>query len=434
MKRSNLLGHPWRHHRVGAVALTACLAWMLSGWTTAEAKHRSDDEQVVRILNDTEPPGGREIWTLSEEWRVGGSDGDLLFGLISDIDVDEEGTIYVLDAQLCQVHLFSPRGDHLRTIFREGPGPGEVSSPRDLVVLDDGVGAAEEYPGKIVVVDRHGVPLSSLIPGGDVPGEVPRASLTSTDWGGGNLVVAGALLRSGTRPGISDRTYFLSSYDRQGNERARYCDWHAVYDYTDFVFSERRHLPTFWWAYTVAPDGRVYLVRSRDRYEVCVYDRGGHLERIIEQKAEPQVRTSSDKSRMNRLLEGAMAGLPFDCRIEVEDRHPVLAYFHRPLRLAPDGSLWVLPTRGILDQPEGVMWTYDVHDPGGRFLKRVSLACEEGDSYDDALFFVGEDRLVLLKGYADALAAQFGRGAVVAGEDDEPTVPELICYRATARR
>ena len=74
------------------------------------------------------------------------------------------------------------------------------------------------------------------------------------------------------------------------------------------------------------------------------------------------------------------------------------------------------------------MLTYDVFDPAGHFTRQVSVTCE-GNGVDDALFFVGNGQVILVKGYLDALAAQFGRGTALTAEDEEHTVPEIVCYR-----
>ena len=74
------------------------------------------------------------------------------------------------------------------------------------------------------------------------------------------------------------------------------------------------------------------------------------------------------------------------------------------------------------------MLTYDVFDRAGHFIKQVAVECE-GHGTNDALFFVGGDHVVLIKGYLDALAAQFGRGTSFSDDDEEHTVPEVVCYR-----
>ena len=79
------------------------------------------------------------------------------------------------------------------------------------------------------------------------------------------------------------------------------------------------------------------------------------------------------------------------------------------------------------------MLTYDVFDPDGHFTRQVGVACE-GDSYWDALFWISDDSVVLVKGAMSALIAQFGGGAALDADDDgEPTPQEVIYYRVVAK-
>ena len=58
--------------------------------------------------------------------------------MIAQIATGPEGDIYLLDQQLTEVKVFSRAGDYLRTIGREGEGPGEFRRPGDMFLLPDG--------------------------------------------------------------------------------------------------------------------------------------------------------------------------------------------------------------------------------------------------------------------------------------------------------
>jgi hypothetical protein len=98
------------------------------------------------------------------------------------------------------------------------------------------------------------------------------------------------------------------------------------------------------------------------------------------------------------------------------------------MRVADDGSLWVLSSRGYREQPDGVMATFDVFNPEGHLVKEVAVECE-GDGTHDALFFPTGDTVVLVRGYLDALAAMFGRGTPISEEGEEARPMEVIYYR-----
>lgn len=75
-------------------------------------------------------PGGRgaetKQFTLVEDLRIGGADtGKASFSGIAGLKFDAHGGIWVLDRQAHELRLFSPSGAFVRTVGRQGEGPGE---------------------------------------------------------------------------------------------------------------------------------------------------------------------------------------------------------------------------------------------------------------------------------------------------------------------
>jgi len=68
---------------------------------------------------------------LEHLWTVGGDteDEDEFFGVIADIEIDNSGNVYLLDSQLAEVKIYTKDGELIRTIGREGEGPGSSVSP-----------------------------------------------------------------------------------------------------------------------------------------------------------------------------------------------------------------------------------------------------------------------------------------------------------------
>ena len=84
----------------------------------------ADAADVPRTIDDDGPAQGVQRLTFRELWRVGGDDEDVIFGRITDLKMHADGSVYVLDNQLCHVVVISPDGEHLRNISRAGDGPG----------------------------------------------------------------------------------------------------------------------------------------------------------------------------------------------------------------------------------------------------------------------------------------------------------------------
>jgi len=84
---------------------------------------------ILSLLSACAPGGrGAELkqLTLAEELRIGGADtGKASFSGIAGLQLDPHGGIWVLDRQAHEIRVFSPAGDFVRAIGRQGEGPGE---------------------------------------------------------------------------------------------------------------------------------------------------------------------------------------------------------------------------------------------------------------------------------------------------------------------
>jgi len=95
---------------------------------------------------------------LIEEIRIGslGGTAEYSFSDINSIAVAQSGAIYVDDAHPPSIRRFSPDGQFVRWIGREGEGPGEFRSIAGLSVLPDGRLAAWDRRGRITVYGTDG--------------------------------------------------------------------------------------------------------------------------------------------------------------------------------------------------------------------------------------------------------------------------------------
>lgn len=387
--------------------------------------------EIPTVNNGPRPRDGVKDVVLEEVWRAGGESDDVFFGLVPRVAADRQGRVYVLDSQLCTVYVYSPEGELLRTLFREGEGPGEVNGARDMVLMGGGpdtplrIGLIQEAPGIVTFVSPDGIPLTRRMlegPGGG------RVYLTSCSGAGDVLLMAGTHDSEGNRPGIHDRLNVLERYDDEGKAAARYAENRAEYDFQDLHFQEIRHLPVFWFSHAVTAGGLVVTAPDYHDYRIEVFRPDGHLEQIIHRQYEPLDRTGQERRRMELMIESAFQGLPLEPRITIQDGAPALAYLHRPLQPHPDGSLWVLSGRGIRPQQPGVMAVFDVFDEAGVFVRQVALHADH-DASRVGIFLCGPDRILVVKGYLDSVTAQFGNGTALTAEGEEPQPPEVICYR-----
>ncbi len=386
---------------IALFALVACPALANAGLPDA-----------VRIPNGPQPAEGVTRLDLEELWRAGGLNGDLLFGLIADVAADAAGNVYVLDNQLCQVRVFSPRGEHLRDLSRQGEGPGEIQQPAGLVMLpDETLGIIMGYPGKIVRMKLDGTPVGSLFPTGD-PAKGGYAVLREVRFRDGTLVACGASVSFGTNgTGANNRFMSLSDLDCQSPRRFLERSAPLQLAARKFVEVDDYYVIGRW---DLAPDGRIYAAAERDRYEISVYDRAGELVQVIERSYEPRKRTQAEKDRvgLDTIVMVNGEAVQFERFIEEHDE------CIRRLVSAADGSIWVLSPHGATNQPEGVLETWDVFDASGRFRRQVAVPLGH-EMRSGVTFFPARDLLVAVKGGGDQPAE----------EEAEVEPLEVICYR-----
>jgi len=282
----------------------------------------------------------------------------------------------------------------------------------------------QEFPGAVVMVDSEGNPAGRLAVGGTDGG---MFSLTGCDAAGDHFLLSGSRSELTDGAGVQARTYFLSSVAPDGQESHRYAETKGAYNYADFTFTESEHMPMLWWCFAAGADGRTYVAPDRDSYRIEVYAPDGRPELVIEREYEAPKRTEREYRNLVNMIETALSGLPFEATIVAERTTAAVAYMQRGIRVRDNGEIWALSGRGVRDQPEGVMATFDVFDHGGEFVRTVSLAGPD-DGFADGVFFVGDDRVVVVKGYVESLAAQFGNGSTYSADDDSPESPYVICY------
>lgn len=381
---------------------------------------------VLHQRNPATPRDGSETWNLQELWRAGGDDDEVFFGVIFAAVSDEAGNLYLLDRQLCQVFVYSPAGELLKTLSRQGEGPGEIQRPIGLLFMPDGtLGIVQGFPGRIVKIDLDGNPAGTFSPGGG-PASGGFAGLNSVANRGGQLVVCGNLMTQ-IEGGGMQRTSYLASCDEEGHEKVRFLSLTAEPDFGAPKFDEKKQYFVDRGGWALGPDGRLYTAPERDSYAIHVFNPDATLERVIERPYQPRKRTARDIEDIKNGMVVVINGRRVEVEMHIEDHDPAV----RQLRVDDKGNLWVLQPQGARELPAGIVRVYDVFDPSGTYVKQVRIACD-GDAEADRLLFAGDDRLILVKGAEAALDAMFAgfgeRGGEADEEAPEPAPLEVVCY------
>lgn len=364
-----------------------------------------------------------ETAVMTELWRVGGEDDEIFFGSVASIRTDADGNILMLDGQLSEVQVYSSEGEFLRTVFREGDGPGEIRQPNDMFVTSDGtVCALQGFPGKIVKVTSDGLPAGEASFSIDGGNQGQFAVLNrGFDLPEGILLVGIRMAFSGT---ITSQTYFLAVCDDEGAQQTALVEKDNNIDYTNFTMTESG-LDFVWSRIAVSNDGTIFVAPSRDNYDIEVFDQTGAPVRTISREYSQTTRDSGEKKAAHQILEAIAAYYPRPPQAyATEDKAPAIA----GMWTTNDGRLWVQTGNAHKSTPEGCWVVLDVFTPDGSFEKQIALP---GDyqARQDALFVQPDGLVIVVVGALDAFLNQQAVSSDEDGEESTSQPLEVICYR-----
>ncbi|MCX5737063.1 MAG: hypothetical protein NTZ61_00915, partial [Proteobacteria bacterium] len=387
-----------RSRRPGWAGLAAFVLCGLAGFAVPVlAGQEVTIEGVVHVQNGATPSQGTQTLKLEKLWSAGGaSDEETLFGLITQVQVDDQGNVYLLDTQLSDVKVLSAAGAPLKTLSRQGEGPGEVRTPIDMLFMPDGtIGLVQAFPGRIVQIDRDGNPAGTFSIGGDDPTQGGFVVLLDTRARGGELVIAGMQISMKPDQSGQSRTRFLSSYTMDGKEKVRYVERKSELDLKNLKIIEGDEYFVFPRRWALDSAGRVYAATARDRYQINVYNTDGSLARVIEREYARPKRNAQETARIQAAMDAQTRQVPVKIETQIEEYEPVIAR----IQIMDNCEIWVMNSASTRDLPAGVMINFDVFDPAGNFVRAVAVACDaNGDQ--DGLFFFGKDRALVVTGLA----------------------------------
>ncbi|MCP4572878.1 MAG: hypothetical protein GY838_11045 [bacterium] len=394
------------------------------------------EDGIPVVTNPGTSRDGESVLAAREAWRFGADEeNDPLLGLITDVIADADGNTFLLDGNLSLIHVMDPAGVLLRTIGREGDGPGEFRNATELAFMPDGdVGIMEMMPGNVVVMDRHGEPRDSFRPGGDANGDGGRDMMLpqhmDTDDHG---IVLGHVSTSFGQDGVVT-SYTLARYGADGSLAATLVEHNETQDGGNISLSLGGGDDDFTRNWTLCDDGSVVVFRHAFDYELQVFGRDGSPVRTIRRDYETRKRSERALASARRQAEEMNARFPGVTQ-EVEERARDITAIHA----RPDGFLWVENSAGNQARPEGSLGAFDVFDTAGRYVRTLRI---EGVVYDparddysivgDRLFVFREARMVPPKqttsGGGGMMMVMVSGGAPDPEDETESGPLEIVCY------
>jgi hypothetical protein len=358
-------------HTTGIVFLSLSAACGSGGARTAGPVVR--DSAGVRIVENAAPAWGEgDAWRLSAEpaLDVGVLDGpaEYQLGSVAGAVRLSDGTLVVGDGQGKNLRWFDHEGRHLRTVGREGDGPGEFGVVAWVAAVGDSVAVGDWSNLRVSVFAPDGSLVRSVSSGDPAGGfHAPTGYLP----GGTLLLRAGAVRGSRAPDGPVRDSVRLFRLD-PGGESAREIGRFAGAE----LFVHREGNATmimqrpFGRAERVAvvPDGFFY--GAADRYEVGRYGADGTLLRLIRRSQAPRAVTPADTERFRQeyLARASESSRTLQERVLERAAVPEVMPAYDDVLADRAGNLWVRDFRVVENDPS----TWTVFDPDGRMLGGVT--------------------------------------------------------------
>lgn len=414
--------------RIPTVAvLTVAMATLAAAPADAWKGSEETVDGVLHVKNPSEAIDPPMTIELDEVYRLGGWDGgeDEFFGVISDMLVDDDGNVYLLDAQLSEIKIYDPDGNFLNTIGRAGEGPGEFRGGNRMFWMPNGdIAVNQVFPGRVVTLSKDGTPGEDFRINAGPEGEM--RILFSADNAGENIAVVYGTNSFDQATGKWGQIRTLAIFGANGEEQHALTQADLGMNMNAPVITEAM-FDGFWNRMMCSDDGRLVYAPKLHEYELVLANADGKVDRVIHREYPEHKRTQEQIDETLEVYKGFTQQIPAPNKTyEIEDVHPPIDFggvFFRP-----DGSLWVSVSRGSVDAPDDQVGLFDVYDPKGRFVRQVTLKGDRGDG--DAVFFVG-DRIYVITEFLNAAMAAQGGGANAIDEEEEAEPMSVICYRSS---
>ncbi len=160
--------HPWL--RPLLVASGALLVLLVVGSGIYLRLNADDEEDLAEAEN-------RQTWVLQEELTFPASAGvpPIATGAVLALEASSDGTLYVGDQQNHRILVFDSAGTFVRSIGRQGSGPGE---------LQDLIGVKLDPAGNLWAVDNGNARFTVFAPAGEPVDTRPFNGFYSLPWRG----------------------------------------------------------------------------------------------------------------------------------------------------------------------------------------------------------------------------------------------------------
>lgn len=358
------------------IFLTICLALSYACSKKAEKTEWSANIEIVDgikvVTNPEIPKFGVFAFDLEEELAIGDvNDEDYFFPRRVTLNVDNDGNIYVCDGGNRRVQKYDKNGTYVRTIGRQGQGPGEYMYPSRLYLDEEGNPCVNDGRS-LLSYDKDGVFQNKVLLKG----------FYSRLFPGPNGTFLGSTQPSGRTEGGAKASII------QVGENGE--PIHTIAEFPISYSKNFRAVVTHWYSHNVAFAKRThdsfYYGFSR-QYKVKVADSDSRTIFIFAKEERPQSISGEEKELTKKDGIFAWTGTnEFEKAIVFPDQRPYFRSFFSD----DTGRLYVILFKSILERDEQTS-SVDVFSKEGIYLYQMNWTFIPALIKNGFLYEVSED-------------------------------------------
>jgi hypothetical protein len=304
---------------------------------------------------------------------MGGKD---FFANPNDVALDDKGAVYICDMMAHNIKKFDAKGTFLKTIGKQGQGPGDFDMPIEIEIVDGHLYVRELNNERFSILDLEGVFIKSV--------SLPRGYGV---WWKTKALPDGRFIVHGEKADYlvpnSRQQCFIDLYTSDlGLIKTIYS---RPISRAKIIIEPRRtnvaipFAPIVYWDMT--PDAKI-VVGYSEKYEVEIYDPDKRKILSFSHGYKPIEVTANDKEDYFKKM---MSVLSVDRRIQTVGKgapdyivknteFPKYYPAYHSLKVDGEGNIWVLPY--YRKNPKDPAPLFDVFDQNGAFINRVRIEGE----------------------------------------------------------
>ncbi|MBN1272993.1 MAG: 6-bladed beta-propeller [Candidatus Aminicenantes bacterium] len=334
-----------------------CSFGLSSGYSSAfdDAITGQSDPPVIK--NPQTPLYGSVELDIEEDLVLGSNtDKETLFYKVWDINADEQGNIYVLDAGAHCIRKYDKTGKYLQSLGRQGQGPGEFEMPI-ILALDKKTNIYVGEMVKIHMFDPKGTFVRKTV--------IPYFYMNFVPDGEGNFAISCRPMKE------KGEKLVVNIVDSAGKTVKRIAEFpglpvHETGTTVSHDYSSSIRL----WAF----GDRGFIFGHTPEYKFYIVDWTGKNILVFEKDEAAHPVTSKEKNRILKELfqNSAKAGYSWSKNtIEKMANLPKHRPFFDRIRVDDKGRIYIRKCKSVLDDSH--MMEFDIFGNDGYFLYTTQL-------------------------------------------------------------